>query len=81
MTELSDLFRILEINESRCQQKHNAIWEEKKRFTWWVSIIFPILEITYFRANFDPTHKIIVITLGSLLGLTLSILGYIVIRT
>lgn len=49
-----DLLRILEINEAVCRQKHNALWEEQKHFTWWVSVIFPVLVVTFFNADLAP---------------------------
>ena len=59
---------------------HQALWEEEKHFTWWISVIFPALFFILISTNIQPILKIITITLGCIFGILLSFFGFIVIR-
>jgi hypothetical protein len=63
----------------RLWKHHNALWEEEKHYSWWIYII---LAGIIFIALSDASWliKIVLVFLGSLLGLFISVVGYLVIK-
>lgn len=75
-----ELLKILEISQSLRKYYHDALWDEEKHFTWWVSILFPGLILAYSSSQLCVWQKVTVITMGSLFGVLLSFIGYFVVR-
>lgn len=80
MNNREELLKILEISQALRKYYHDALWDEEKHFTWWVSIIFPALIVTYSSSQLYAWQKVIVITMGSIFGILLSFIGYFVVR-
>jgi hypothetical protein len=80
MEDRQELFEILEISQALRKYYHDALWEEEKHFTWWVSLVFPYLVFVYSQSQLYAWQKVAMITFGCLFGLCLSFLGYLVIR-
>ena len=80
MEDRQELLKILEISQSLRKYYHNALWEEEKHFTWWVSIIFSALVFVYSSSQLCAQQKVVVITMGSLFGIFLSSIAWFVVR-
>lgn len=79
MEDRQELLKVLEMSQALRKYYHDALWEEEKHFTWWVSIVFPSLVFVY-SSQLYAWQKAAVITVGSLFGIFLSFTGYIVVR-
>lgn len=80
MENRQELLKILELSQALRKYYHDALWEEERHFTWWVSIVFPFLVFIYSQSQLDAWQKVTMITVGSLLGIFLAFTGYLVVR-
>ena len=80
MDKREEDLKILEISQWVRKHHNDALWEAEKHFTWWVSIVFPSLILVYTNAQLCPLQKAVLITLGSLFGIFLAIIGFVVVR-
>ena len=80
MENRQELLRILEFSQVWREYYCDSLWEEEKHFTWWVSIIFPVLVFIYSQSQLDAWQKVTMITVGSLFGIFLAFAGYLVVR-
>lgn len=55
---------------------YNSIWEQQKHFTWLISIILSAQAVILASVKLDSTDKLIVLCVGSLLGIITSIIAF-----
>jgi hypothetical protein len=58
------------------QNHHDAIWEEQKHFTWLISIILSAQLIVFVGTKLDPSQKIALIIISSVVGVLFAITGF-----
>lgn len=80
MEDRQELLNILEISQALRKYYHDALWDEEKHFTWWVSIVFSALVFVYSSSQLCAWQKVAVLTMGSLFGIFLSFIGCFVVR-
>lgn len=80
MDEIEEKLKILELSHTLRKHYHDALWEEEKHFTWWISIIFPSLILIYANSQLCALQKILIIIPISLFGIFLSYTGFHVVR-
>lgn len=78
--EREENLKILEISQELRKYYHDALWEEEKHFTWWVSIVFPSLVLIYSSSQLCASQKVALITIGSLFGIFLAYIGFNVVK-
>jgi len=78
------LLKLLEVISQRVQHHHDALWEEEKHYSWWIYIIFGGLIYLYLRlpsfTALEPYQQALLMSLGSVLGVFISIMGYHAVR-
>ena len=80
MDKREENFKILEISQALRKYYHDALWEEEKHFTWWVSIVFPSLVLIYSSSQLCASQKVALITIGSFFGIFLAYIGFNVVK-
>jgi hypothetical protein len=80
MENRDELLKLLQLSQEIRHYNHQALWEEEKHFTWWISIVFSTLIFVYLNSNLLVWQKVFIINLGCIFGFLVSLLGYRVIR-
>jgi len=62
------------------QNHHDAIWEEQRHFTWWISIILSAQLLVLTTTKIARPEKVALISVASLVGILLALTGFLVQR-
>jgi len=74
------LLKLLELASQQWRQHLENLWQEEKHYTWWIYIIFIGLFYINSINQLDKPYKTVLIALGSLFGVFVSVMGYVVVR-
>lgn len=58
--------------EERVRSHHDALWEEEKHYTWFLSLFFPAIGVIFMATNVRPWVRLIVESILSSFGLVMS---------
>ncbi|MBI2899260.1 MAG: hypothetical protein HYY17_03690 [Planctomycetes bacterium] len=70
-----ELFKFLPVAQDIRKYHHNALWEEEKHFTWWISILISVMIFVYASKQMDGLSKGFILMFGSFFGMVLSYFG------
>jgi len=70
----------LDLSARLRQNHHDAIWEEQRHFTWWISIILSAQLLILTTTKIARPEKVALISVASLVGILLALTGFLVQR-
>ncbi len=70
----------LEIAHTIREFHHKSLWEEEKHFTWWISLVLSAQTIIYTSSTVRSQFKLVLISIGSLIGVFLCIIALKILR-
>jgi hypothetical protein len=77
MDEEEKLLKLMDIFNNRLDSFHNALSESEKHFTWWILIILGFIVVAF---NVQYIKRPYLLVFLSLVGIVVSLSGYVVIR-